>query len=242
MFMINFILNNLQFDQEIGFGTYKRVFRGFDFNEGREVAWNSINVSEMEDSELDRIRDEINIMKKLNHPNIINYISGWFDKQRREVVIITEIICGGSLKKHLTKILNPRLKLIKFWIKEILRGLKYLHNEVNPPIVHRDIKCDNLYIDSTNGRIKIGDLGLSKIQSSNCTSSFAGTEEFMAPEVFQGKYSVLADVYSLGMCVLEMLTGEKPYKEYESNILKIYECVRKLLLKKLKTFSFYVLT
>ncbi len=204
---------------------HKRVFHGFDFNNGREVAWNSIKILNSDEGELDRIRQEIKIMKRVNHPNIINYISGWYDKQKQEVVIITEIICGGSLKKHLNKIIAPRLKVIKFWIKEILKGLNYLHNELQPAIIHRDIKCDNIFIDSTSGSIKIGDLGLAKVTQNQCTVSFVGTEEFMSPEVYQGKYTVLADIYSLGMCVLEMVTGEKPFKEYESNILKIYENV-----------------
>ncbi len=180
----------------------------------------------MNECDLNKIKEEVNIMRKLNHPNIINYIAGWFDKQRNEVIIITEIICGGSLKKHLNKLHSPRLKVIKNWIKEILKGLKYLHSEVYPPIVHRDIKCDNIFIDSTNGSIKIGDLGLSKMQDGKNTKSYAGTEEFMAPEVYQGNYTVLADIYSLGMSILEMVTLEKPYKECESNILKIYEFVQ----------------
>ncbi len=190
------------------------------------MAWNSISVSNLSETALHKIKEEINLMKKLNHPNLINYISAWFDKNKSEFIIITEIICGGSLKKHLNKIQAPRLKVIKSWIKETLKGLKYLHTEVKPPIVHRDIKCDNLFIDSTNGSIKIGDLGLSKIQTGDYTKSYAGTEEFMAPEVYQGNYTVLADIYSLGMCILEMVTLEKPYKECESNFLKIYENVK----------------
>jgi WNK lysine deficient protein kinase len=218
---------------------YKRVYRGFDFNQGREIAWNTINVSNMTESEINKIKEEVNIMSKLNHPNIINYISSWLDKNKNEFVIITEIICGGSLKKHLNKILPPRLRVIKIWIKETLKGLKYLHTEVHPAIVHRDIKCDNLLYDSRNGSIKIGDLGLSKVQSEKSTKSFLGTEEFMAPEVYQGNYTVLADIYSLGMCILEMVTLEKPYKECESNIYKIYECVIILFITSLK-MEFYL--
>jgi len=159
-------------------------------------------------------------MKQLHHPNIINYISCWFNKSKKEFVIITEIVCGGSLRKHLTKLQNPRLRLIKHWIKEILKGLKYLHIEVNPPIIHRDIKCENIFVDTNNGTIKIGDLGLS--------TTYKETEGYMAPEVIEGKYSVLADIYSLGMCILEIASLEKPYKEYEDNIMLIYECVCKL--------------
>lgn len=179
----------------------------------------------MEEKSLNRISEEINIMKKLNHEHIINYISGWYDKERKEIVIITEILPGGSLKQHLAKIKSPRLRLVKNWIKQILKGLKYLHTEINPPIIHRDIKCDNIFIDNTTGGIKIGDLGICDEMHSSYAKSYEGTKGFMAPEVFEGRYTVLADIYSLGMCILEMVTFEKPYKECDDFIMQIYEKV-----------------
>jgi WNK lysine deficient protein kinase len=177
----------------------------------------------MGDTDLEKITEEINLLKKLNHPNIINYISGWFDENKNEIVIITEIFTGGSLRKHLNKLKYPRLKLIKYWIKEILKGLIYLHNR-NPPIIHRDIKCENIFINSQDGTIKIGDLGFSCLMMESYAKSFLGTPEFMAPEVYKGKYGLKADIYSLGMCVLEIVTLEKPYKECE-NIYEIFENV-----------------
>ncbi len=203
------------------------MYRGFDFNQGREVAWNVVNTSDAEKSEFTAITNEVTVMKQLHHPNIINYISCWYNKSKKEFVIITEIISGGSLRRYLTKLQNPRLRLIKHWIKEILKGLKYLHSEVNPPIIHRDIKCENIFVDISNGTIKIGDLGLcSVVQSSKpYATSFKGAEGYMAPEVVEGKYTVLADIYSLGMCILEIVSLEKPYKEFEDNIMIIYESV-----------------
>lgn len=177
----------------------------------------------MNEKELEKITEEVNLLKKLNHPNIINYISGWFDEEKKEIVIITEIFTGGSLRKHLHKLKHPRLKLIKFWIREILKGLNYLH-KYDPPIIHRDIKCDNIFINSQDGTIKIGDLGFSCMMKDSYAKSFLGTPEFMAPEVYKGKYGLKADIYSLGMCVLEMVTIEKPYKECE-NIYNIFENV-----------------
>ncbi len=113
------------------------------------------------------------------------------------------------------KIKYPKLKVIKNWSKDILKGLKYLHEQENP-IIHRDIKCDNIFINSYEGGIKIGDLGFSCVLKSEFAHSFSGTPEFMAPEVFKSKYGVKADIYSFGMCLLEMITLEKPYKELSS--------------------------
>ena len=206
------------------------VYRGFDFNQGREVAWKVVRTSDEENSEFTEITNEVKVMKQLHHPNIINYISCWFNKSKKEFVIITEIICGGSLRNYLTKLQNPRLRLIKHWIKEILKGLKYLHTEVDPPIIHRDIKCENIFIDTNNGTIKVGDLGLCSVVQNNKKYAITnkGAAGYTAPEVIEGKYTVLADIYSLGMCILEIVSLEKPYKEYEDNIMLIYECVCKL--------------
>ena len=138
--------------------------------------------------------------------------------------MITELISGGSLKENLERIINPRLSLIKKWIIEILKGISYLHSN---NIIHRDIKCENIFFDRLNGNIKIGDLGLSKIlkDKNNICTHFKGTEEFMAPEIHEGKYSFKADIYSLGITIIEMITNEKPYNECECSF-KIYDKIK----------------
>lgn len=106
------------------------------------------------------------------------------------------------------------MKVIKHWCKEILKGIIYLHDKKPFPIIHRDIKCDNIFINSNTSEIRIGDLGLatSLVKSSN-THSVLGTPEFMAPEMYEETYGIGVDVYAFGMCVLEMVTGYVPYYE-----------------------------
>ena len=162
----------------------------------------------------------MNLMSKLNHPNIVKFIAGWYNRKLKKVIMITEFISGGSLKLNIKQLnISPRLRLIKKWIKEILNGLSYLHNQ---NIIHRDIKCDNIFIDRITGNIKIGDLGNGIIVKKKFCTKFTGTEEFMAPEINEGKYSFKVDIYSLGLTIIEMLTLETPYKECEGT-LKIYE-------------------
>ena len=160
-------------------------------------------------------------MKNLNHPNIIKYYNGWLDINTKKVYMITEFFSGGTLKKYLNKsIKKPRLRVIKKWIKEILKGLNYLHSK---EIIHRDLKCDNIFIDKINGDVKIGDLGESQfLKNYTFLSKFIGTKGFIAPEVHEGKYNYKADIYSLGMTIIEMLTLEIPYNEY-NGILEIYQ-------------------
>ena len=77
------------------------------------------------------------------------------------MVVITEMITGGSLRSFIKKNKITRLKVIKNWCISILKGLIYLHEQEPYPIIHRDIKCDNIFINSNSGEIRIGDLGLS---------------------------------------------------------------------------------
>ena len=212
-----------RFNEELGSGAQKRVYLAYDYDNGREVAWNAINVSLMKDEDIIKIKEEIEILKMLRHPNIISFIYGFYNEDKKEIVIITELFSGGSLRHYLSIYKRPRLRVIKSWCVEILKGLKYLH-EFQTPIIHRDIKCDNIFINSSDGEVKIGDLGFSRmLKTCGYCNTFSGTAEFCSPEVYIGKYGVKADIYSFGMCVLEMVTNEKPYKECEGNVLAICE-------------------
>ncbi len=161
-------------------------------------------------------------MKKLNHPSILKLITAWHVREREEVVLVTEIMTGGSLKAHLQKMRHPRLKLIKQWCRDILQALSYLHSWKPNPIIHRDIKCDNIFISSHTGQIKIGDFGLSTIMNSSCNKTAVGTPHYMAPEIFEERYGPGIDIYAFGMCLLEICTLSTPYKECENpgNIYK----------------------
>ena len=98
--------------------------------------------------------------------------------------------------------------------------MDYLHSN---NIIHHDIKCENIYLDRISGNLKIGCIG--SIESlplgSDHFEKYAGTPEFMAPEVNEGKYNFKSDIYSLGLSLIELLTVQKPYKECEGS-LNIY--------------------
>ena len=200
-----------RFYEELGRGAYKIVYKGVDHETGLEIAWNSISLSKLPQSDRVRIKKEIDLVKSLRHDNIIHFITGWQNKEKNEVVFITEITTG-TLSRYIKKNKITRLKVIKGWCQSILSGLVYLH-EQELPIIHRDLKCDNIFINSNSGEIRIGDLGLSTPMNNSYTSSVLGTPEFMAPELYEEHYDVKIDVYAFGMCMLEMITQEKPYSE-----------------------------
>ena len=232
-----------RFDEELGIGAQKKVYLGYDYDNGREVAWNAIDVSFVEESTILKIRDEIEILKKLRHPNIISFVFCFYNEIKKEIVIITELFSGGSLKHYLKAYKKPRLRVIKLWCQDILTGLEYLH-KLPSPIIHRDIKCDNILVNKNTGKVKIGDLGSScTLKKCGYCKSFNGTAEFCSPEVYIGKYGVKADIYSFGMCLLEMVTNERPYAECEGNVLLICEKATKqilpLCISKIKNIRLY---
>jgi WNK lysine deficient protein kinase len=122
----------------LGKGAYKVVYKGIDTDEGIEVAWNVCHVGNKKE-DYTELSQEIEILKKVKHPNIIQFHDCWF--QNTEFIIITELMTSGTLREYIKKLQTPNLKIVKRWARQILKGLAYLHYH-NPPIIHRDIKVN----------------------------------------------------------------------------------------------------
>ena len=95
------LIIKIKFDEVLGNGSFKRVYKGYDLDDAKEVAWNVINVGNMTNDEIERIKEEINLIKKLKNPRILHYISGWVNDAKKEVIFITDIFSGGSLKQYI---------------------------------------------------------------------------------------------------------------------------------------------
>ena len=206
----------------MGKSAFKTINRALDSELGREVAWNTISLKNLTPAEMSNISKQLKINHQLKHKNIICMNTVWINRPKEELVIISEIITGGSLKKYLLRLRQPRLKLIKQWCRGILFGLDYLHSQ-KPPLVHGDLTSDNIYIMSCDGTVKISDSYHNKLVSS--TSSVMGNPEYMAPEVFTGESGTHTDIYSFGMALLEMCTQLPPYREHTS-LAKVYSCIK----------------
>jgi serine/threonine protein kinase len=143
---------------------------------------------------------------------LLEYFSVWYEESKNKAVIITELLQGGNLREHRKYQKKLKIKLIKKWIKQILLALDYLHSN---GFIHHDIKCQNILVNRLTGNLKLGDLiGLEKVSDKGYFTKYVGTEEFMAPEAKEGKYTFKADIYSLGLTIIQFLTMEKPYKEF----------------------------
>ncbi|KAF9355089.1 Serine/threonine-protein kinase wnk4, partial [Mortierella sp. AD094] len=195
-------------DEVLGEGAYKLVYRACDLEVGNEVAWNQLRMDNLSKREARKILSEIEILQSIRNEHIINFYSSWLTPTGyggERIVFITELMSSGTLKQYLKKTLKGALKpkVVKAWCRQILQGLAYLHAR-DPPIIHRDLKCDNIFINGNNGQLKIGDLGLAVVRRRTHVSSVLGTPEFMAPELYDEKYNEKVDIYAFGMCVLEM--------------------------------------
>ncbi|KAL0398028.1 UNVERIFIED_CONTAM: putative serine/threonine-protein kinase WNK4 [Sesamum calycinum] len=204
----------LQYNEVLGKGAFKTVYKAFDQLNGIEVAWNRVKIDDVLRSpeDLEKLYSEVHLLRQLKHENIMKFFDSWIDDKKKTVNMITELFASGSLRQYRRKHKNVDMKAIKNWARQILQGLDYLHSQ-NPPVIHRDLKCDNIFVNGNQGEVKIGDLGLATILQQPTAQSVIGTPEFMAPELYEEKYNELVDIYSFGMCLLEMVTLEYPYSE-----------------------------
>ncbi|CAB1354132.1 unnamed protein product, partial [Coregonus sp. 'balchen'] len=185
----------LKFDTELGRGSFKTVYKGLDTDTWVEVAWCELQDRKLTKAERQRFKEEAEMLKGLQHPNIVRFYDFWESpvKGKKCIVLVTELMTSGTLK-------------------------------TDPPIIHRDLKCDNIFITGPTGSVKIGDLGLATLKRASFAKSVIGTPEFMAPEMYEEHYDEAVDVYAFGMCMLEMATSEYPYSECQ-NAAQIYRKV-----------------
>lgn len=194
-----------QLKQVIGKGSYGIVYKAVNKKSRQTVAIKEINYEN--DEELNEIMIEIDLLKNLNHINIVKYHG--FIQKASNLYIILEFASHGSLKNLISKKPSKCLEEeeTRMYLKQTLEGLNYLHEQ---GVIHRDIKAANLLLNSNN-IVKLADFGVSTMVN-NTAMTLAGSLNWMAPEIITNKgASTLSDIWSLGATVVELMTGNPPF-------------------------------
>ncbi|KAJ9690115.1 hypothetical protein PVL29_012656 [Vitis rotundifolia] len=208
---IRFATDNFSDANKLGEGGFGSVYKG-RLSDGQEIAVKRLSAGSKQ-GELE-FKNEVLLMAKLQHRNLVRLLG--FCLERSERLLIYEFMPNLSLHGF---IFDPIKQTQLNWEKRykiiggIARGLLYLHEDSRLRIIHRDLKASNILLDAEMNP-KISDFGIARLfavdQTQENTSRIMGTYGYMAPEyVLHGKFSVKSDVYSLGVLILEIISGQK---------------------------------
>lgn len=207
--------------ETIGIGGFGQVLKTLNVSTGnffvvKRLFYNPQSIPQV--VYIESLKKEIEILKPLTHPNIVKYLGS--ETLSGSHYLYLEYLAGGSISKLLYKMGPLPEAAVKQYTSQLIKGLKYLHDN---GIIHRDIKSENILLD-TEGKIKLTDFGCSRKYNEELTetgmiSSMKGSLMWMAPEVMkQSGYGRKADIWSLGCVVIEMLTAKPPWAEAENQI------------------------
>ncbi|KAF7686951.1 mitogen-activated protein kinase kinase kinase 4 isoform X1 [Silurus meridionalis] len=210
---------------KIGEGQYGKVYTCINVDTGELMAMKEIRFQPNDHKTIKETADELKIFEGIKHPNLVRYFG--VELHREEMYIFMEYCDEGTLEE--VSRLGLQEHVIRLYCKQITTAINVLHEH---GIVHRDIKGANIFLTSA-GLIKLGDFGCSVKLKNNAhtmpgeVNSTLGTAAYMAPEVItraKGEgHGRAADIWSLGCVLIEMVTGKRPWHEYEHNFQIMYK-------------------
>ena len=198
-------------EHELGSGAMGTVYRGVETKTGKPVAIKIISVGlSGNERALERFLREVNVLKKLKHPNIARYLGS--GRYHGTPFYIMEFIDGESLDKLIDRRTRLPWEDVATWGVQLCEGLQYAHKQ---GIIHRDLKPSNVML-LTDGSVKLTDFGIAKDAEAaglTATHSTVGTAAYMSPEQCRGAKDITfkSDLYSLGILFYELITGHKPF-------------------------------
>ncbi|XP_052024063.1 mitogen-activated protein kinase kinase kinase 10 isoform X2 [Apodemus sylvaticus] len=227
--------HELQLEEIIGVGGFGKVYRALW--RGEEVAVKAARLDPERDPAVtaEQVRQEARLFGALQHPNIIALRGACLSPPN--LCLVMEYARGGALSRVLAGRRVPPHVLVN-WAVQVARGMNYLHNDAPVPIIHRDLKSINILIleaienhNLADTVLKITDFGLAREWHKTTKMSAAGTYAWMAPEVIRlSLFSKSSDVWSFGVLLWELLTGEVPYREIDALAVAYGVAMNKLTL------------
>ena len=173
----------------------------------RRLKRKGLAASQDTDKDIELLLTEVGVLSRLRHENIVGYLSSAIVSEK--LYLVMEYVSGGSLLSLLKEFHAVPIQTAKRYLRDILRGLEFLHKE---DIIHRDIKPHNVLM-LIDGSCKLTDFGTS-VHLSRVTgvNALAGTPQYMAPEAAQGNGVKASDIWSFGILMAQVLTGELPWE------------------------------
>jgi WNK lysine deficient protein kinase len=143
-----------RYNDLLGCGSVKKVYRAFDQEEGIEVAWNQVRLRNFSEDPvlINWLHSEVKLLRTLENKYIIVCYSVWKDGERNMLNFITKVCTSGNLRDYRKKHRHVSIKALKKWSKQMLEGLEYLHT-YEPCIIHRDLNCSNIFINGNVGQV-----------------------------------------------------------------------------------------
>jgi len=208
----------------------KRIYKAYDTEEGVEVAMHVVAMwgrSGADPSAVAALKSPT-----LNHENLIRVLDAWVDGSA--LVIITPMLTAGTLQSYVARIDDVRFRVLRKWSRQLLQALNHLHNQ---GAVHGDLRLSNFFINGTTGNVLLGyfTVGMG-VDVTVDGDDFERAIRYLPPEISPAvlasahpadtegggsaavpSLSQEGDVYALGMCLLEMVTGKLPYSAYGSD-------------------------
>jgi serine/threonine protein kinase len=215
----NFKLDDFEKFDLLGHGFYGKVFLVKHIKLQKLFALKCLKKSKLiADKDLEHLGYEQRILSVVDHPFIVKLIALFQDDKK--IYILTDYYSGGELFHLLRRHRTFHSELAKFYFAQILLSIEFLHNK---KIIYRDLKPENILLDS-EGYVKLADFGLAKnnFEEGTYTSTFCGTNEYLAPEIILGEaYSRPVDIWCLGILLYEMLYGIPPF--YDTNKDRLFK-------------------
>jgi serine/threonine protein kinase len=204
-------LSDFELGDALGVGTVGTIYIATDRKTKEWVAVKKLHPGVSQDPLIrSRFEREMTILERLRHPNIIAYYCGGVDNG--QLYYVMELVRGGTVKELLAGGRALPWTVVVEVSRQICSALQFAHNH---GVIHRDLKPGNLFLKRT-GEVKLGDFGIARdVTAADLTDTglTVGTHAYMAPEQITGDNTISgkADLYALGCCMFEMLTGRKVF-------------------------------